>query len=614
MEINADRSFTFAGLSRCRAAVRIDGGEAAGAWQWQGETLRWSGPQGSFAFAYEADGTRLRISGGGTLAAPVAALEVVLLAIPELAADHIVTQGPAMGRAEALPLPVATPTELTGYYQTLIRRGAESWHLHTPLVAKHPLVLTVRAEGGYLRDLEVKASLLHYGGTEIVLNPLSVELTTAPLPAMITYAAQNRSGHERDVLAQSGWNSWDYYRWTVTEEEVLENARFIAADPVLRQHVKRIIVDDGWQYCYGEWEANSLFPSGMPALARELDRMGFVPGLWFAPGIAEPHSRIAQLHSDMLALGECDLPCLGYSCMTRVGMLLDPTVGQVQQHLHDLFARYTSYGYRYFKLDFLQAVLKGRKFADRLTGRGELVRKLVEPIRRATAGRAMLMGCNYPYYSGTDLVDAVRTGGDIHATWASIKHNSVSIAARYWMAPHLFLCDPDFSLCRSFDTSDDPDLERLRCCHVFVTPEQKEAGRCDFRLVEECWQAQIEVLLSLVLVSAGAINLSDKLTRLNQAGLELARRVVSAERGESGLPLDLFTSSHASCWLQRVGGHHRVLLINWEDEAKVVRFDLGAHGLAGGRLADFWRGQALPSASVLELALAPRSCRLIEVR
>ena len=50
----------------------------------------------------------------------------------------------------------------------------------------------------------------------------------------------------------------------------MKNAEFIANDPVLKQHVKRIIVDDGWQYCYGEWEANSLFPQGMKWLAGKI--------------------------------------------------------------------------------------------------------------------------------------------------------------------------------------------------------------------------------------------------------------------------------------------------------------------------------------------------------
>ncbi|MBS1371109.1 MAG: hypothetical protein HPZ91_14250 [Lentisphaeria bacterium] len=106
---------------------------------------------------------------------------------------------------------------------------------------------------------------------------------------------------------------------------MLENARFIAADPVLSKHVRRIIVDDGRQYCCGEWEANHLFPSGMKTPAAELRKMNFDAGLWFAPALAEPHSRIAQTGTEMLAAGESGLPCLGFECMRRHAFLLDPT-------------------------------------------------------------------------------------------------------------------------------------------------------------------------------------------------------------------------------------------------------------------------------------------------
>ena len=63
-----------------------------------------------------------------------------------------------------------------------------------------------------------------------------------------------------------GWNTWDYYRWTITEDEVLKNAEFIAKDPVLSKHVKRIIIDDGWQYCYGEWGMPPLPPCAIPSI------------------------------------------------------------------------------------------------------------------------------------------------------------------------------------------------------------------------------------------------------------------------------------------------------------------------------------------------------------
>ena len=146
---------------------------------------------------------------------------------------------------------------------------------------------------------------------------------------------------------------------TITEQEVLENARFIARDPVLSRYVKRIIVDDGWQYCYGEWEANSLFPSGMESLAGELSSMGFEPGLWIAPSIVEPHARIAQIDSGMLGCGDNGLPCLCYECMRRVGFVLDPTQEKVRKFLFDLFSRYSAMGYRHFKLDFLAGDAEG---------------------------------------------------------------------------------------------------------------------------------------------------------------------------------------------------------------------------------------------------------------
>ena len=143
--------------------------------------------------------------------------------------------------------------------------------------------------------------------------------------------------HTTSDTLSAGWNSWDYYRWTITEEEVLKNAEFIAKDPVLSRHVKRIIVDDGWQYCYGEWEANSYFPSGMEYLAKELTKMGFEPGLWFAPAIAEPHSRIAQLDYDMLARSAGGQPCLAYECMRRFGFVLDPTVKKTEEFINREF-------------------------------------------------------------------------------------------------------------------------------------------------------------------------------------------------------------------------------------------------------------------------------------
>ena len=126
-------------------------------------------------------------------------------------------------------------------------------------------------------------------------------------------------------------------------------------------------------------------------------------------------------------------------------------------------------------------------------------------------------------------------------------------------------------------------------------------------------KSEVEILLGVVLMAAGAVNLSDDMTKLNAAGLELARKVVSAPSGEAARPLDLFSCEYPSLWLQQVGRGRRLMAVNWEEAPKKVRLNLADYGIAAGALRDFWRDEtvAFPG-GVLELELAPHSCRLFE--
>ncbi|MCK5845361.1 MAG: alpha-galactosidase, partial [Victivallales bacterium] len=418
------------------------------------------------------------------------------------------------------------------------------------------------------------------------------------------------------VGVEPGWNSWDYYRWTITEDEVLSNAEFIKNDPVLSRYVKRMTVDDGWQYCYGEWNANPLFPSGMAKLAERLDGMGFEPGLWLAPTIFEPHSRIAQVKSEMLAMGESGYPCLGYSCMERKGFLLDPTCDDSREWLFDLFTRFVGYGYKFFKLDFLAQTLNAVRFHDESVGDGEVMRKILEPIREATAGKALLLGCNYTFEAGDDLVDSVRVSGDIHADWNCIKHNSPSIAARFWTQGVLWDNDPDFALARGPETSDDPGLHSLKPCLVSIKPDSpaSSAERC-LNSFDTASAVELETLLGLVIISGGCVNLSDNLPRLNELGLDLVRRTAAAERGEAGLPLDLFQAKYPGVWIQKISNGHRVLLVNWDDSRRTFSFDAGPNGVRDSVMRNFWTDDEVALENgVIDVSLALHASLLLETQ
>lgn len=544
----------------------------------------------------------------GKLKESCARIEALYFEGIPLRVDHVLQHGITMGGAESYPAKDAGETPFESYLQTLFTREGETMRLSFPLKCEHiPKVKGIIKNGK--AKIAAGSDINHFDGKQIRLEPLTIRVGNG-FQLMRDYASEAVS-KPRDFskLAVPGWNSWDYYRWTINEDEVLENAEFIAKDPVLSKHVKRIIIDDGWQYCYGEWEANHLFPHGMKSLAGKIKKLGFAPGLWIAPMLIEPHSWIAQMEYDMLAKNEAGLPTLCFDCMRRKTFLLDPTVEKSQQFVAKLFDRYAKDGYEYFKLDFLNAIHCARQFADRSVPRGKLMELIVGNIRSAINGRANILGCNYGFNGGTELVDAVRVGGDIHSVWDSVKANTASVAASFWANKRLWVNDPDFALCRGFDTSDDPDLTRLQPSLVFIEPNDTNPDHPGlFRLVD-VFRPQAEVLLSLVIAAGGAVNLSDKMTRLNESGLDLARRTVSAESGEAAVPLDLFSSKLPMYWVQKIRKGHRVLLINWREESAELTMDLARAGVKGSKAVNFWNDKPVPVKNgKLSVELPPRSC------
>ena len=315
-------------------------GDAPRQLNWKADEAGWSAstPEGSWKLLLTEKSGRMDAALSGTLNKPADRLELTLFSVPEFEADHVLPQAVRMGGCQAYDLTrIDKEASFTGELLLSITKNGRTLQCSTPFHGGFSALFRGTAHSGGIRDLQVVFPVEFYGGTEIAFPVLSFRSSADGFSLMESYADENCDVKKTfDTPPSAGWNSWDYYRWTITEEEVLRNAEFIAKDPVLSRHVKRIIVDDGWQYCYGEWEANSCFPSGMEFLAKELTRMGFEPGLWFAPAIAEPHSRIAQLDYDMLARSAGGQPCLAYECMRRFGFVLDPTVRKTEEFMEKI--------------------------------------------------------------------------------------------------------------------------------------------------------------------------------------------------------------------------------------------------------------------------------------
>ncbi len=588
------------------AALNFEAVSSWGRWRWQ-----WTGIDGHVA--------RFALEGPSAESSQIFADWRLVLPFAPIACDHILTQGDSMGGCQSLAASgIARDFQSAG--MLLLRCGQTILLLEFPPSVACETQWSGHYENGVVSELHAVVSERFAQSDSFPRVELEVRSGT-DVQKLLRQWGIRHAGERRlcsgATAGFAGWNSWDYYRWSVTADDVLANAEFIARDPVLARRIKRLVIDDGWMYCYGEWEPNSRF-GDMGALARELRKMGFIPGLWLAPGIAEPQSMIAQRHWQFLARGVSGWPCLGFECMERRGFLLDPTRREVQKWLFDLFRRYRDMGFGYFKLDFLKQTLNARRFADRRASAGDIMRCLLRPISEAAGPDVELMGCNYPLATGSCYVDVVRMASDIHATFEAVRHNSVSVAARAALHQVRWRNDPDFALLRGPETCDDPDLKLLRPSQVYVTPDgngplEEQCGNA--ALAGDLGIAQARILLGLILISGGEINFSDCMTKLNAAGLDLARRIAAAPVGSPGVADDLMEAELAGRYTQHVTPKLvRRLLINWSDHMCRQRLPDAPWPEDQVLVTDFWTDETLAVAAAAELELPPRSSRLLEYR
>ena len=158
------------------------------------------------------------------------------------------------------------------------------------------------------------------------------------------------------------WCSWYHYFDKVSENDVRANLIQIEKDRA-RLPLTLIQLDDGFEANVGDWEANSKFPSGLRAAADSIRASNFVPGIWLAPFIAKPDSKLAKEHGDWFIkspnpLGLINPKGLG---LANAGFVfntfcrgLDTTHPAAQDFTRNLISKAVNeWGYPYLKLDFL---------------------------------------------------------------------------------------------------------------------------------------------------------------------------------------------------------------------------------------------------------------------
>ncbi len=382
-----------------------------------------------------------------------------------------------------------------------------------------------------------------------------------------------------------GWCSWYHFYQKVTPEDVRRNVQALAqAHDALPVDVVQI--DDGYQAAVGDWlEQSPPFQGQLEILAREIREAGFRPGLWLAPFVVSPRSRLAKEHPDWLLRDEQGHPVNAGFLWNTFVRALDVTHPQVEEYIRRVIETVVHrWGYTYLKLDFLYAAaLPGKRHNSALT-RPQVLRHGLRLIREVAGNGVFLLGCGCPLGPAVGLVDAMRIGPDIAPHWwprvyglsrpwrKKVSYPAAANAIRNTLvrAPyhrHLWINDPDCVIARVKDIS--------------LTPKE------------------IQAWLSVVGLSGGMVVLSDDLAALPEERRDWVAALLPVQP-ESGRPLDVMEHTipeTVTLYLRRPWGEGvTVGLFNWRDEPRTRTLQLGVLGLDWKRpyhVLDFWSGRYL---------------------
>jgi hypothetical protein len=286
-------------------------------------------------------------------------------------------------------------------------------------------------------------------GESVAAEPWRVEIGEPASTEVDWSSALTSRAKTTPRPASAGWNSW-YQLWDgVDEAAVRENAPLAKQllEPIVPPGTPlRIVIDDGWQKAWGDWEPNAKFPAGLAGLTADLKSQGFETGIWLAPLLVAESSETAQAHPEWLVQGA------SYKHGKHgVMYVLDPTQPEAAKHLESVISQIVGWGFGLLKIDFLFAGTFEGTRAEDVTPMQAYARAL-QIIRTAAGEDTLLTAVGAPGLASLPYVDGWRVGGDIalettDVGWPFIPNQARCIATR-WPLCRATACDGDPVLLR----------------------------------------------------------------------------------------------------------------------------------------------------------------------
>ena len=364
----------------------------------------------------------------------------------------------------------------------------------------------------------------------------------------------------------------------------------------------------------GDWfDFNEKFPNGVKTLAKKIHNNGFTPGIWLAPFILHPRSKLAGDHPEWLLKKKNKRLARAGFVWNALGKALDLTVpGALEYVCKVVDAAVHDWGFPYLKLDFLYAAALRGKYHDDTKTRAQVLRTGMEAIRDAAGEEAILLGCGAPLGSMLGLVDIVRIGADVSGHWTPTYFN---VSFPFRKEPHMPSAENSVHniITRSFIHNrwwvNDPDCLLVR--------EESSLS------LEE-----IQTLATVIALTGGSILLSDNIETLSEDRLKIAKALIPPMNQRAqvidwmapGTPSRLRVDLNGA-----VGPWYLISYSNWKDQPIDVSLGNEAFGLKSEEyiVSSFWdstswrvgendllfSGTILPHATLL---LAVRACKKAE--
>lgn len=271
------------------------------------------------------------------------------------------------------------------------------------------------------------------------------------------------------------WSSW--YSWF---EEISEETIETEIIPATRSGYQVLEIDDGWEKGIGDWQPNAKFPSGLETLANKIRSHDLTPGIWVSPFIASGNSAIVHEHPEYFIHDfSGNLEPAGYNWGDYY-YGLDCTHPGAKSWLKKILTTIYGWGFRYFKLDFLNAAaIVGRRYQT--VSRECAYQEGLKTIRE-TLPNAYLMASGALIGPSLGLVDGMRVGPDTAPYWdnterkrdpsgPAVRNAALNSLSRYWLKP-LVALDPDVAFTRSRGSLLSPEANELtqnlaRVCGIF---------------------------------------------------------------------------------------------------------------------------------------------------